>query len=274
MRLPIPVQMDGGLLMEAKMKQATAEVLAAARREAEAGEYYAAILEWCAGVTQELTGPEGAIVTSKDEIRRATRAMPFVSAWAVACFGMAETKGSDAIPGSYKCPKCGKVIEVGPHEKDGERWDDSDRLSSIEYKCLDDPSVGVQYELTSPVEILRKDTGAVVASIGSISMSYPTLGQCIRAQQAYPDDESMLMFAVYAESLTHVDGKKVEPAWRSSYGKLVFSRMTARDINALSAALNEYSMSVKVERACPKCKNRWEAELDLSGFFASGLEPH
>ena len=271
MRLPIPVQMDGGLLTDVKVGEVRVDASTAAMREASAGAYYMAVLEWCAGAAEEMSGPNGESASTREEVRRAVRAMPFASAWGLACYGMAATKGSDAIPGSYPCPKCGSVVTMGPKEEDGDAYDDSDRLYAIDYDVCDDPASGVTYQLSKPVEIVRKDTGEVVERVESLSLSWPTLGQCIRAQQRYPDDEGKLTLAVYADSIVAVNGKQATPQWKASYGDLTLSRMTTGDLTGLSSALGRYSIGRKVERACMKCKNRWEAELDLSGFFASGL---
>lgn len=273
MRLPIPVHLDGRVVTDVKLKEATAEVIAATRREVDSGAQYSAMLEWCAGVTSEMTGPDGVLVSSRDEVRRATRAMAFESAWAVACFGMAETRGSDSVPGAYKCPSCGNVVLVGRSEQDGEEVDTSDHLSLIDYEvCEADAGPSVTADLDTPVEIFRRDTSEVVERVESVTLSYPTMGQCIRAQQKCPDDASGLMFLVYAECLSAVNGRKVEPNWRTAYGEITFKRMTARDLNRVTGLMKRYSISHKVERACMRCKTRWEADLDLSGFFASGLD--
>jgi len=267
MKLPIAIEIDGEFITGAKTGEASAGVLAAARKEAESGDEYSGILEWCAGVIKEFPGHDA----SPSEIKRILRAAPFETAHAIACFGMAETKGDDSIQGEYRCPKCGQIVKCDKREIDGEIDDRSDHLFSLEYETLDDPSKGITISLDKPVEIKRKDTGDVVESVDSFIMGWPTLGQCIKAHQRHPDDADAMQRAVYAEALQRVNGRPVDANWKTSFGDFLFKKMSVRDNAKINAEMKRYSINMTKERVCMKCKNHFEAEIDLRSFFASGL---
>lgn len=269
MRLPIAIEADGRLFTDAEIGGASAGVLAETRREAEAGSYYAAMLEWSAGVVRAFTG-EGEAVTDRAEIRRFLRLAPFETVYALACFGMAATKGDDSIEGEYACPKCGTIVRATKRIVDGVEEDLSDHLEALGYETLSGASE-IAITLDSPVEITRKDTGEVVETVESLVMSWPTLGTAIKCHQRSPDNESALQFAIYAESTKSVNGKAVDSNWRSTRGDMVYKKMSVRDLAKITSAMKRYSIEVKKERVCMKCKNRWSAEVDLRNFFVSGL---
>jgi len=271
MRLPIPVQVDGKVFTDVKVKEANAGVVADTRREAESGAIYSSLLVWCVGVVEEISS-EDETITDLSEIKRIVRMMPFESAYALACYGMAETKGDDSIPGVYECPKCKATVRAEKYEEDGEEIDNTDHLKLIEYEVCDRPQDGISISLDKPVEIKRRDNGEVQETIESISMDYPTIGQCIRAHQKTPDDDSKMQFVLYADSVKLVNGQKPNPNWKTSYGDITFSRMSMRDLSKITDALKKYAIDTRVERVCLKCHNRWKADIDLNGFFGSGLK--
>jgi len=271
MNLPIPVLLDGKKFSEVKIVPATAGIVADTRREVENGALYTALLVWCCGVIETLDGADGSI-EDKAEIRRAVRVMPFESAFAVACYGMAETKGDDSIPGDYACPKCGHQVHAQRGEIDGEPFDDTDHLKDLPTPVCSDPEDGIEIILEDPVQIVRRDNNEVVVSVESLILDRPTLGQCIRLHAKYPDDDAKMQFAVYADSLRSVNGTGVNSAWKGAYGELVFNKMKMRDLEKINDALSEYRIDTRKERVCLKCHNRWEASVDLNGFFGSGLK--
>lgn len=269
MKLPIPLRADGRLYTEVELTEATAGTVASTRAEAERGASYQALLEWCSGVVRTVTGPDGD-VSDRADVRRLVRLMPFESVMVIACMGMAKTKGDDSVPGAYECPQCGQQVIVGKYQEDGEEVDTSDHLGAIDYQVAEDPDDGISFTPSRPVEIMRRD-GDVAEVIESVALNWPTLGMCIRAQQRHADDDSKLQSAVYAEALRAVNAKPVTAAWRSTYGDLIFQRMLVRDSIALNREMKRYSLQTSVERVCMKCRKRWSSEIDLRGFFASGL---
>lgn len=270
MKLPIPIQADGSLYTDVKVRDAEAITLARTREEADGGDVYGAILEWNAGISAEISGPDVS-ATEPQEIRRLIRFMPFESAYALACAGMAATKGDDSIQGVYACPKCGREIRCERGERDGDEFDDCDHLNAIDFPMLADPSAGISIELSSPVELKRKDSGEILDTIENLTMEWPTLAMCMKAHKRYPDNDGQMQLALYADAIREANGKTRDGSWKSVMGITVFEHMKLKDLEKITSAMKKYSINVEVERVCMKCKTRWKAPLDLNGFFASGL---
>lgn len=270
MKLPVPVQADGTLYTDVKVQKASPLVIAATTDLAEEGDYYTAVLEWDAGVIAEIIG-DGGSVTDAAEIRRLVRFMPFDSAYAVALHGMAATKRDDSIAGQYQCPKCKKVVKCEKGEKDGEEFDDTDHLFDLELPVLADPGAGLAIELSTPVELKKKDTGEIIETVTSLVLDWPTLGQCIKAHQRYPDRESMMQFALLADAIRTVNGKTRDGPWKMVLGSKLIEMMDSFDLAEIGDRMKRYSVNVEKERVCMKCHTRWMAPIDFNGFFGSGL---
>lgn len=269
MKLPIGVELDGSVYTEAKIGRAESLVIAKTTEEAERGNPYSAILEWNVGITESLSGDSGTVEGA--DIRRALRFMPFESAFALACYGMAETKKDDSVSGEYACPKCGSIVKTERGENDGIEFDDTDHLYALDIETLDDPKDGVSISLEYPVELKRRDSGEVIETIESFVMDWPTLDQCIRAHQRIPDAEMRMQMALYSSALRSINGKPIGATWKSTFGIRLFEKMDANDMATLNDEMKRYSINVTRERICMKCKTHFDAPIDLNGFFASGL---
>lgn len=269
MRLPIPVEVDGEIYTDAKIGRAESLAVAKTTDEAKRGDIYSAILEWCAGVLEELSGDAG-IITGAD-LRRSLRAMPFESAYAIAMHGMAVTKKDDSISGSYPCPKCQTQVTAETKEIDGEIIDDADHLYTLDIGTLDTPKDGLAIELKYPVILKKRESEEVIEEVTSLVMEWPTLGQCIRAYQRCPDSDMRMQFLLYADALRSVNGTERNRAWKEAAGVRIFEKMDAKDTAQITAMMKQYSVNVSKERVCIKCHHRWEAPLDFGNFFASGL---
>ena len=269
MKLPIGVELDGSVYTEAKIARAESLVIAKTTEEAQRGNPYSAILEWNAGITESLSGDSGTIEGT--EIRRALRFMPFESAFALACYGMAETKKDDSISGEYECPKCGGIVKAERGEVDGVEFDDTDHLYTLDFETLDDPREGICITLDYPVELKKRDSGEVIERIESFIMDWPTLDQCIRAHQGIPDAEMRMQMALYSSALRKVNGKPCDGTWKATFGTRLFEKMDATDMATINEEIKRFSINVTRERICMKCKTHFDAPIDLNGFFASGL---
>lgn len=249
------------------VREPTAGDIANAKREADRGDAYSAMVEWCAGCIESLSG-DGEII-SRVDVRRAARALPFTSAMALAVAAKAEMDGDDGVSSVEECPYCGARDRRDRREADGEVIDSRDHVLELPVRCLPDGAgLTVSYDLQVPIEVTRRDTGEVAASVRSVTVRYPTLGDCSRASKA---DGAEAQLAILAEALEEVDGEPVSAAWKSTFGRAAFRQMKARDVNALSALLREYGMDPRVTRTCRSCGMEWDSEVNVMGFFASGL---
>jgi hypothetical protein len=269
MKLPVGVELDGSVYTDAKVGRAESLVIAKTTEEAERGNPYSAILEWNVGITESLSGDSGTIESA--DIRRALRFMPFESSFALACYGMAETKKDDSVSGEYECPKCGSIVSCMKGEEDGVPYDETDHLYDLDIETLDDPRDGISLSLQYPVDLKRRDSGEVIETVESFVMDWPTLDQCIRAHQKCPDAEMRMQFALYSSALRSINGKPADASWKATYGTRLFEKMDAADMASLNDMMKRYSINVSRERICMKCKTHWDAPIDLNGFFASGL---
>lgn len=268
MRLPVPVELDGRLIWDAELREPTAGDIAAARREADQGRAYLAMAEWCAGCLESL---DGGRVSSRQDVRRAARALPFVTAMALAVAAKAEMDGDDGVSSVEDCPYCGHRRQAVRREVDGEVEDTRDHVLDLPVRELPEGApTSVTHELASPVEVRRRDReDEVVAEVRSVTVRYPTLNDCARASTG--GDEAKSQIAILAEALEAVNGEPVSASWRSTVGRVAFERMKARDVNALSSSLRRYGMDPRLDRACARCGMEWKSEVNLLGFFGSAL---
>jgi hypothetical protein len=267
MKLPVPVELDGRLIWDAELREPTAGDIASARREADQGKAYQAMAEWCAGCVESL---DGGRVSSRQDVRRAARALPFVSAMALAVAAKVEMDGEDGISSVEDCPYCGTRRQAVRVERDGEVEDTRDHIRDLRVRLMPEGApASVTYELQSPVEVRRRDNDELVVEVRSVTVRYPTLADCARASSG--GDDSRAQIAILAEALESVNGEPASAAWKSSVGRTAFERMKARDVNALSALLRQYGMDPKVGRTCARCGMEWDSEVNLLGFFGSAL---
>jgi hypothetical protein len=260
MLLPYKFLYDGEEITKFEVKEATAADIADTRKAASKGKY-SAIRRMAQGVLLSLNDKE-----EPDFLRNAIQVMPFYSLYNVIAFGMAETTGRDSVPGQYKCPKCGAVRVYEKTDDD----DLEDHLSDLPQEQAE--GLGCDISLIPPVEIFNADTKDVLERAENISIGWPTVTDFIKGESRYPDDDNRLMFYAYSQSLTKVNGKAVDIAYKSKFGELIFSKMKVKTINTVSDAVSKYSIGSGVERVCMQCYHRWKAPLDMAGFFDFGLQ--
>jgi hypothetical protein len=260
MILPVSFTYDGEIIDRFEVKSALAEDIADTSDLMRENVGYGGIKRWCSGVLKSLNEHE-----DKVTLGNMIRDMPFVSAYAVASFGVAKTREDDSVESSYRCPRCGEIRVYSKTEYD----DMTDHLDDLK------PSVSannlLSFSFDEPVYILEKKTGNIIEEIRSIAIHSPTLNDFIRAEQRYPEGKSRLMFFAYGCALETVNGNPVENRWRNQWGDLVFAKMPGKEINKISMEINSTQIGKDIERVCLKCHHKWTAPLNLSNFFASGL---
>lgn len=260
MKLPIPFDFEGTRIDVFEVKGASAKDIADTGKLYNRGQGYAAIRKWVCSVLQSLGGIEDSI-----QIETMVREMPFVSAYAAACFGIAETKGTDSVESSYKCPQCGTVRTYAKDADD----DMTDHLLDLEITVAQSDTLS--FEFDKPIQITRKDNAETIEEIHSLVMRHPTITDFIRAEQRYPDDDGTLAFFAFGCALVSVNHTDIDDKYRNRFGDLLFAKMPAMTFNKISRAVYENSLGNTIERVCLKCHHRWSAPLNLTNFFSSGL---
>lgn len=260
MKLPVPYDFEGQRIANFEVKGASAKEIADTGKLYARGQGFAAIRKWTVFVIQSLEGIEDRI-----QIENMVREMPFVSAYAAACFGVAETKGEDSVEASYKCPQCGTLRMYAKDADD----DMTDHIFDLEISIA--KSDRLIFEFDKPVKIQRKDNNEIIEEINALAMRHPTITDFVRAEQRYPDDESECGFFAFGCALTSVNNAEIDDKYRNKFGDLIFAKMPAMTFNKISRSVYENSLGNKIQRVCLKCHHRWEAPLNLSNFFSSGL---
>ena len=258
MKLPIPFEFGGKRYDEAEIRRPTGGVIADTKRVADQGDFYGAIATFVAGCLESL-GKE----TDRGQLRVLTREMPYPDAEFLSIQSLILAGVADDMEGVYSCPRCHNQIIVDV--------DDGEKISEIPVNYAED-LVAADVELVDPVILKNQSTDEEIVNVQSLKVKVPTLGQLSRAFKRYGlNDQVRLQFAAYVDATETINGQTIDGHWKSSWGMLVFERMAASQVNAITRVLREYGMATFVERICTQCGKHWDAEVDTAGFFASGL---
>jgi hypothetical protein len=123
------------------------------------------------------------------------------------------------------------------------------------------------------VQILN-NRGEIIEEITSYSVKQPTLEDCMNAYaRKGMKDQVRLQFAILSEALITINGNKIDKAWKNNFGMTLFEKIrdVKNDIGNVTEQLNQYGINPYLKRCCKKCGKEWEAFINTSSFFASGL---
>jgi hypothetical protein len=260
MKFPVRFEYDGQSLESFTVREIIADHMASVSNLVNRGLIYTGMRKWATSVLESIDDIE-----DRTKLENIVKVMPFVDLYAVICFGLVETRGEDSVEASYKCPKCGTIRTYIKTEDD----DMTDHLLEMEYEQVDDEPLTFHFD--KKVSIL-KPSGEPILELESIQMRMPNIEDFIRGEQRYPDDTFRLMFFAYGCALQTVDHKEVDQKFRNKFGEMVFSKMSSNQINKVSKRVYRDQIGNNMERVCLKCHHRWEAPLNLSGFFNSGVQ--
>ncbi len=176
----------------------------------------------------------------------------------------------DGIEGVYECPRCEKKI-VCEYDKKND-IDTRDYINDLSIVYMENENNIVNIDLKNVIEVKNAANNEVLETVTSMSFSYPTLNDCIRANQSQGfNDEARLQFAIYIEALKKVNGKEVDGKFNNRYGMNIFEKMGMDDYKKLNKDLNVYGMDQEVEKHCRGCGKDYKVTLNISNFFASAL---
>ncbi|MDR2193873.1 MAG: hypothetical protein LBP19_05320 [Treponema sp.] len=249
--LPYPFEYDGETIREFDVKEATTSAIAASQKNSLP---YAAMKSFLTGVLCSLNGNE-----EQTFIRNALLSIPFESAFTALVYGMAKTKEDDSIHGAYACPHCGEIRRA-------ESDDETEHVLQFE---ITPAPLTFDFNLGG-VPIVNKVNGAVIESVGAISMTAPTLDALIRGERRFPDNPILTQSFAYAQSIVSVNNTPVDKSWKDKYGEVLFNKLSIKKTNELSKELAAYSPFNNIERVCLKCFHRWKTRLDFTNFFDFG----
>jgi hypothetical protein len=255
MKLPYSFEMDGELVEEFEIKEATTATIADAQKHKQA---YAAIKDFLHGVLASLNG------NAEDTfLKNALLVIPFESAFTAAIYGMAATRGDDAVVGEYKCPHCGTIRRYESIDGDD---DIIDRLARLPINAA---PLTFDFDLDG-VDIVDKLHQTVLETIHAVTLTAPTLESFIRGERRYPDNSILVQNYAYTQALVAVNGQAVDKPWRDKYGEVLFNKLKIKQANEITKRLASFSPFVDIERVCLHCARRWRTALDFTNFFDFG----
>lgn len=268
MNLPIPIFHNGTVYEEVEVTKPKAGVLADTAEYIEKGDVFNGMLVFISGSVTEVKAEKP--VVAKEMIKTLIRRLPFRSAEVLAINILMQLSVDDGIEGIYECPLC--------HEKQFATKDDEadidsrDFIRNIPIKSMTEHKETFTVALQEPVEIKDARSDQPLEIIESITMHHPTLQDTIRAYHKQGSSTTMRrQLAIYTESLEKIGDEEVDTPLRNLWGMYIFEKMDIASLNEIGITIAQYGMSGTVEKVCKECGRKWNAELDTSNFFVSGL---
>lgn len=273
MKLGIPILLDGKTFTDFDAKQPTSTNVAKARSEADHSGY-AALVEWATGSCKRLVSDDGTILEDEKEIRRAIKVSAFQTCLQIAVQGVVEMTHDDGLEGVSVCPLCGKKHRQTREEGPEGEVDTRDHINALPINSPSD-NEGFVVKLDDPITLEKKGgrDGDQKWEVSSIRLRWPTMMDCQKGSvQARAEPELEAHF-ILAEALISVNGEKIDATYRSTFGRVIFGKMSAGDDGKMSRILNGVGISPIVSRECPHCYNTWQEAVNLMGFFYLALRP-
>jgi hypothetical protein len=84
-------------------------------------------------------------------------------------------------------------------------------------------------------------------------------------------DTVRLRNAITVEAIEKVNGTPADKAWKATWGAWVLDQADLADLRKIGNEYSRWGRQRYVQKRCPSCGKQWKAEVDIQGFFASGL---
>lgn len=270
MNLPIPIFRNDKIYTTVDIQKPRTGIITKAYDAAVyKGLNFKAMLEFVSGCIEAIHSLGGESESDATKIKRICGMMASVSAEAVALKVMGLINEDDYIEGVYICPRCGEKIITG----DDGITDTRDKVSDLDIINMEEEfenSIFVQ--LSEPVKIKEQRTGEILESIENFEVRYPTLNDCMNAEEGQKN-EMVIALRIYCNAIQKVNGLETTRQWKGIYGMLVMNKVYPKDLSIISRALSKYGIQKTKQRLCKECGKTWEAPLNTSNFFVSGLQP-
>lgn len=268
MKLPIPIFHNGTIYDEVEAIKPKAGVLADTAEYIEKGDVFNGMFAFISGSVTEIKAEKP--VTSKEMIKMLIRRLPFRSAEVLAIDILMQLNIDDGVEGIYECPLC--------HEKsfaikdDKVEIDSRDFIRNIPIQSMSDYQETFTITLRDSIEIKDARNEQPLYNVESITMQHPTLQDTIRAYHKQGNVTAMRrQLAIYTEALIKINDEIVDTPLRNLWGMFIFEKIDIASLNEIGSIVSQYGMSGTVEKVCKECGKKWDAELDTSNFFVSGL---
>lgn len=270
MNLPIPIFRNDKIYTSVDItKPRTGVITKAYDAAVYKGLNFKAMLEFVSGCIETIHSLDGESVSDPAKIKRICGMMPSTSAETVALKVMSLINENDYIEGVYICPRCGEKIITG----DDGITDTRDKVQDLEIINMEgnfENSIFVQ--LSEQVKIKDKRTGETLETIENFEVRYPTLNDCMNAEEGQRN-EITIALRIYCNALQKINGFDASAQWKGTYGMLMMNKIYPKDLSIISKAIKFYGIQKTKERICTECGKVWDAPLNTSNFFVSGLQP-
>lgn len=269
MKLPIAVHYNGKIYTDVELGKPSGGLLADTKEAFDDKTEFHGIHCLVAGGISIVTAADESQESNKSVISSIVRNMPYRTAEYVGIQIMAKLNGDDKIDAIYKCPRCRHQIIP---EVEGD-YDDRLKVSEIEIISQETAEETFFVELEDSIEIKSKDGEIVVGPINSLSLRYPVINDCISGSMRVPAGKDMRrQYAIYSSAIRKVNGEEADTILTKTWGVQIFERMSVVDLRKFGKEMQRYGLKGYIKKICPQCSKEWNAPVDTSGFFASGLE--
>ena len=273
MKLAIPIFDNDKIYNYVEIEEPRTKTIAKAYELAQKNNEYIAMLELIAGSIISIMSTEGDIIENKDIIKRLCGKMSYITADDVAIKIMLLINEDDNIEGLYSCPRCGnKIITENNYELG---IDTRDKIRDLETICMQENEYtnSIRIELDKEIIIKNNNTGEPIETINNFEIRYPMINDCIIARRGMREGQEIyIQLKIYANSLTKINDQEIDKKWIAMYGKILFDVMRTKDIEKISNELKKYGIKKTVRKECNNCYKQWDAVVNTSNFFVSGLQ--
>ena len=83
----------------------------------------------------------------------------------------------------------------------------------------------------------------------------------------------IIQYRAYCNALRKINNQEIDDKWKATYGLLMLRKAKVTSLSQINEEMKKYGMQRIKERICPRCSKVWEAPLNTSNFFVSGLRP-
>lgn len=274
MKLPVPIFFDEKIYTDVEYRRPKTGVITTTYEIAQKGNIFGAIVELINGCVKNITSIDGDVIENPAQIKKLIRSMPYNSAETLSIKIMASINGNDILEGVYNCPRCGKQNIPNYNPELG--IDERDRVNDLKINYMKPEEFNNEIDVIpeEPVKFINEKTGEVIKSIESFTIKFPVMQDCILAgSNSIAGSELRTQFKIYIQSLFKVNDEIVQATWGRTWGKLLFDNLYPEDVSQIGDVLQKYGIDKRLKKTCQYCGRNWEALINTSNFFASGLQP-
>lgn len=167
-------------------------------------------------------------------------------------------------------------IAICPRCKNKRIYEDEDSIKFEDLEIMEHQGDQIIHvDLQEAVEIKQKggNENNPLLKIENIDFRFPLIKDGKYGHSKVPSNKDVRRsYATFGSSIISVNGNEVEDKFRKTWGLWVLERMSRNDLKEIQKVINSCGIKKSIERECLVCGKKWNAPVDLSGFFVSGLQ--